>query len=43
MAERRVGEQKGGLFWQKKKTTTNKPNKYHPKNNATEVGSRAGD
>lgn len=45
--------QKGGwgnkrevFFGKKKKQNnkqTNKPNKYHPKNNATEVGSRAGD
>lgn len=38
MAERRVGGRKGGHFWPK-----TKQNKYHHKNNATEVGSRAGD
>lgn len=31
------GEIKGGLFCEKKKK------KYHPKNNTTKVGSRAGD
>lgn len=38
MTERRAGGRKRGLFGKKKRKK-----KYHPKNNATKVGSRAGD